>query len=261
MAIDKPLDAIKTTFEAEERASSPLARYISPASEVLGLIPGLNLGVAAVAKAASIFMEKQSKDRFEAMLSVLEDEMERVNAKLADIGKMDQDREKFQQEFPNLVLDGLRKAEQTRGKDRVQRLGHVLGHAYQEGPRRPLDLAEELMRVAMSLDEQDILVLSWLCNGLRQYYSTVTGQVDHEHTNSFWGQVDQQGRTHTQGMPIVPQGMANGDVMSCCAKLQGFGLVVQVRQNSSKVAPSTLPYAPLKRGYEFLEYIQGASLS
>jgi len=75
------------------------------------------------------------------MLSVLEDEMERVNAKLADIGKMDQDA-KISTGISKSCFDGLRKAEQTRGKDRVQRLGHVLGHAYQEGPRRPLDLAE-----------------------------------------------------------------------------------------------------------------------
>jgi hypothetical protein len=187
--------------------------------------------------------------------------MRRVNAKLADVEQRDQCREEFQQEFPNLVLDGLRKAEQTRAKERVQRLGRILGYAYQEGPRRPLDLAEEMMRITMSLDEQDILVLAWLCDGLRNFYSTATGQVDHEHTNSFWGTVDQQGYTHAQGTPITPQNMPNGDVMSCCAKLQGFGLVVQVRQNPGKVAPSTLPYAPLKRGYEFLEYVQGASMS
>jgi hypothetical protein len=111
----------------------------------------------------------------------------------------------------------------------------------------------------MSVDEEDIGVLSWLCDGLREYYSDTTGQVDHEHTNSFWGQVDSHGYTHNRGLPIVPQGMTAGNVMSCCAKLQGFGLVIQVRQNPGKVAPSTLPYAPLKRGYEFLGYIQGAS--
>jgi hypothetical protein len=261
MAIDEPLDAVEATFEAEERASSPLTGYIGPAAEILGLIPGLNLAVGAVAKAASLFIKKQSQDRFKALLSVLVDEMKRVNAKLADFEKTDQDREQFQQEFPNLVLDGLRKAEQIRATERVQSLGHILGHAYQEGPRKSLDLAEELMRVAMSLDEQDIVVLSWLCDGLRQYYSTATGQVDHEHTNSFWGQVDQHGRTHTRGLPVVPHGMATGDVMSCCAKLQGFGLLVQVRQSPGKVDPSTLPYSPLKRGYDFLEYIQGASAS
>jgi hypothetical protein len=160
MALDEPLDAVEATFEAEARASSPLARYIRPASVVLGLvskvIPGLNL-VDALAKAASTFIEKQTRDRFECVLSVLVEDVKRVNAKRADIGKVEQDRKEFQQEFPTLVLDGLRKAEQTRAMGRVQRLGHILGYAYQEGPRQPLDLAEELKRVAISLDEQDIL--------------------------------------------------------------------------------------------------------
>lgn len=257
MAIDEPLDAVEAAIAAEERASSPLARYFGPVSEIIGLIPGINLAIAVVAKAAAMFTEQQSRDRFEALLSVLVHDLKRVNVKLANL---EHDRESFQQEFPNLVLDGLRKAEQTRSMARVERLGHILGHAYEEGPRKPLDLAEELMRVAMSLDEQDLGVLSWLCGGLRQYYSAATGQVDHEHTNSFWGQVDQQGRTHNGGNPIIPEDMTKGDVMSCCAKLQGFGLVIQVRQNAGKVAPSTLPYAPLKRGYDFLDYIQGPSV-
>jgi hypothetical protein len=47
--------------------------------------------------------------------------------------------------------------------------------------------------------------------------------------------------------------------MACCAKLQGFGLIIQVRQNSANVR--MLPYSPLSRGYQFLEYIQGASAS
>jgi hypothetical protein len=77
MAIDEPLDAVEAVFAAEERASSPLARYVGPASEVLGLIPGLNFAVAAVAKAASIFIEQQSQARFETLLSVLVEELKR----------------------------------------------------------------------------------------------------------------------------------------------------------------------------------------
>jgi hypothetical protein len=48
-----------------------------------------------------------------------------------------------------------------------------------------------------------------------------------------------------------------GELMSCCAKLQAFGLAVQVKQNDRKVAPATLPHSPLKRGSEFLEYLRG----
>src|SRR5258708_4500986 len=130
--------------------------------------------------------------------------MKRVNDFLPSFQEMEQDRQQFQREFPNLVLDGLLRAEQTRAQDRVHRLGKILGHAYQEGPREPLDLAEELMRVAKSLDAQDVRVLSWLCEGLRSHYATRTGLVDHEHTNAFWRQVDRHGYTPSAGNPALP---------------------------------------------------------
>jgi hypothetical protein len=62
--------------------------------------------------------------------------------------------------------------------------------------------------------------------------------------------------TRSAGEPLRPTGVSAGNVMSACAKLQGLGLVVQVRPNQSKVSPSTLPYGPLKKGYEFLDYVR-----
>jgi hypothetical protein len=116
MALDEPLDAVEATFEAEARASSPLARYIRPASVVLGLvskvIPGLNLA-DALAKAASTFIEKQTRDRFECVLTVLVEDVKRVNAKLADIGKVEEDRKEFQQE--SIMSGGKRPAMRVRG--------------------------------------------------------------------------------------------------------------------------------------------------
>jgi hypothetical protein len=252
------LDAVETTFAAEERATSLLARYVRPISEVLGLIPKLK-PAAEVAKAAAGFIWCQSRDRDEALHLVLTEEMKRVNARLAEFGKPDQNRAEFDRQFPDFVLDGLGKAEQTRAEERIQRLGLILGHAYELGRGESFDLAEELMRVAMSLNEQDVRVLSWLGNGLQQHFSDETGQVDDWNTNKFWGQIDDHGYTRSNGMPPIPAGMIIGDVMACCAKLQGFGLVIQVRQNSSNVR--MLPYSPLKRGYQFLEYIKGASAS
>ena len=85
MAIDEPLDAVQAAIAAEERASSPLARYFGPVSEIIGLIPGINLAIAVVAKAAAMFTEQQSRDRFEALLSVLVHDLKRVNVKLANL--------------------------------------------------------------------------------------------------------------------------------------------------------------------------------
>ncbi len=42
--------------------------------------------------------------------------------------------------------------------------------------------------------------------------------------------------------------------MTCCAKLQAFGLVIQVRQNPGKTF-GILPYSPLKEDMSFLNIL------
>lgn len=64
--------------------------------------------------------------------------------------------------------------------------------------------------------------------------------------------VDQHGRTRPAGEHETAACLSVGDVTSACTKLQSFGLVVQVRQNSMKVSRATLPFGPLKKGYDFL---------
>jgi len=94
---------------------------------------------------------------------------------------------------------------------------------------------------------------SWLCEGMKDRYNPTTGEVDFESANAFRGDFEHKlGRFGEQRG--TPQGMNVGAVMTCCAKLQSFGLVLQVRQNPGKTF-ALLPYSPLKRGCDLLEYV------
>jgi hypothetical protein len=260
MSVDDPLKAIQGQLEAETRSESPLNRFVQPLAEVLKLIPN-GTPVAFLAKTAAFFIDRESQARREELLRVLISEMAEANKRLAALEEDPDWQNWLKHDFPNLVLDGLQKAEQVRSEKRVARMGMILGHAYEQGSKLPDDLTEEMVRVAMSLGDEDVQVLAWLCEALRPYFSEQTGRVDHEHANSFWGQTDQHGRTSSAGEPSVPSGFTVGDLMSCCTKLQASGLVIQVQPNPGKVSPATVPYTPLKRGYDFLAYIQGATKS
>jgi hypothetical protein len=137
-------------------------------------------------------------------------------------------------------------------------MGTALARAFAEGEKLSADLTEEMLRVAMFLNEDDVRVLAWLCDRMREGFESSTGRVSHEIVNDVWGQVDQHGRTRSRGEPETPSGLTVGDVTSACTKLQSFGLVVQVRQNSGKVSPATLPFGPLKKRYDFLAYVRSS---
>ncbi len=56
-------------------------------------------------------------------------------------------------------MDAARKAERTRSKERVKRIGLILASAVLETPLADADEAEEMMRIAMELSDRDLKYL------------------------------------------------------------------------------------------------------
>jgi len=253
VAIDDKLAQAKALVESDERERGPaiaieLLRLCNSVPFLKGLFAPMPLNFLLGT------LQKWRLDNTRYLVDVI---IERVQEIGAEVQSLSANHEAFiEGEWVKLLLDGVAKAQQARARERVKRLGQILAYACVQGERKSPELTEELLRVAAGLDEDDVRVLGWLCDGMKDKYSTATGQVDFESANDFWGQVDLHGRTRSRGEPPVPAGLSMGDLMSCCAKLQAFGLVLQVRQNQFKVAPATLPYSPLKKGYEFLEYLR-----
>jgi len=258
MAIDDKLTQAKFLVDSDDRQRSSGAEFATQLLRLIDSIPLLNTIIAPAAEPLKVLLETLQKWRMENVRYLVDILIERVQ----EIGKelvtvSESHREFIEDDWIKLVLDGFAKAQSVRAKERIKRLGMILSHAYLKAEKKSADLTEEMMRVAMALDDDDVGVLDWLCNSMKSKYNLTIGQVGFEDANDFWGKLE-----HSQGQSTgpckLPSGSNMAEVMTRCAKLQAFGLVLQVRQNLSKTF-AILPYTPMKRGYDFLEYIARSS--
>jgi len=86
-----------------------------------------------------------------------------------------------------LLLDAARKAEGTRDKERVKRIGLILAHAM-VGPRTvDADEVEELMRVATELSDCDTEFLRELVR-IEGAIVSQQGRIDRYSAHTMWSQ-------------------------------------------------------------------------
>jgi len=259
MPIDDPIAQTKALIESDERQQSAGSKVVAGLLKLCRATPLLKGAFGSLTPLDSIadLIKDRREENIAYLLDVVTAEVQRISTSVTTLS--DECRGFVERDWMNLVLDGLAKAQQIRAKDRIQRMAQVLAHAYFEGERLSPDLTEEMLRTCMSLDGTDVRVLAWLCDGMKTHFSASAGRVDHEHVNDFWGEVDRRpDQTRVAGGVPRLERLSVGELTSACAKLQSFGLVVQVRQNQVKVSPATLPYGPLAKGYQFLDYIRGA---
>jgi hypothetical protein len=254
MSIDDKLAQAKARVESDERQRSISGEIAVELLRLCNSIPFLKDCIAPISGPLQAILETVHKRRLDNVCYLVDVIIERVQELGVEVqSHSDKHKAFIENDWVNLVLDGVAKAQQARARERIKRLGEILAYAYAEGEKRSPDLTEEMLRIAAGLDEDDVKVLAWLCEGMKSKFSRKTGQVDFESANDFWGRVE-----HHEGKPSTPEGLNVGDAMACCAKLQAFGLVLQVRQNPGKMF-TLLPYGPLTRGYEFIEYLRSVS--
>jgi hypothetical protein len=134
MAIDDPIDAALERVAAEERAGSPLSRFVpslAKLAEAVPDLPGVGLLKSALAAADAVISSIEA-DRREYLIASLIDELRSIRANMARLD--DACRKFYEDEFIPLVLDGLQKAEQTRSRERIHRIAAILAHAFELGP-------------------------------------------------------------------------------------------------------------------------------
>ncbi len=109
-------------------------------------------------KTVAWHLRKTEDGRRRYLVEVVVQELRWVRDRVTDLD------EKYvvfmREEFPDLVLAALQKAERTRSKERVIRMGKVLGASAKNGPTLIADEVEELLRISMDLDDTDVKVLS-----------------------------------------------------------------------------------------------------
>jgi len=147
-----------------------------------------------------------------------------------------------------LVLDATRKAEDLRDSERVKRIGKILAHAITLGPMSNFDKAEEMMRVARDLSDQDVVALSQMYDSQFEAHSRNGWRLDIHQVNVLW----------REKPPQVPGTVLPGEMNSILLKLQGLGLVIAVERMNTQLGPNEQVFALLPKGADFVRYIEGA---
>jgi hypothetical protein len=158
---DNPIDALKHQFEMEDLSNSPATEGLLKIASYLPLGP---LGKPLEWLRNRI--NAQFAERNRLLLETIEDEvkkhaneLERTKTVIAENAERTSP-----QAMLELLLDAVRKAENTRSKERVKRIALILFNAVAEAKAADEDEVEEMMRVAMELGDRDVYFLKDLVN-------------------------------------------------------------------------------------------------
>jgi hypothetical protein len=190
---------------------------------------------------------KRKQENRDLLLQTTADEVEKMLDREQEF--TDPHKRWLRDELPGLLAEGVARAEQTRGREKVVRLAKVIGHAIAVGPLESADLAGEMMRVAVELSDQDVAVLRDMSKVQAHELQHRAGRPDINDANATWARLEKESEFFRSG----------AEIYSVCLKLQSFGLVMAVERIATTLGLQSAPYILLPRGIQFLEYIVGAA--
>jgi hypothetical protein len=242
MAIDNPIDALKQQFEMEDLSVSPVTKGLLRVATLLPLGWPINKAIELLTGN----LAAQSLERYRLLLETCCEENGRQQNEIAKLREtltpeQLQARAKVAVE---LLLDAARKAESTRARDRVKRIGLIFANAIVEPGPVEADEVEEMMRVAMELGDHDIKLLAKLVRiegpmlETRDHIPRYDAYLKWE--DGSWG-------NH-----ILPE------VESGFSKLESYGLVSRLAppNNLNITADFQHRYVLLKKGMRFVTLIR-----
>jgi hypothetical protein len=241
MSIDNVFDQVEALITSDE--SQYLPETVDKLLSAIGHIPG----TAPVVSLIRHETVKRRAENSDLMLRTAWQELKRVSFRF---DKLDDDFRAFAEsdEMKRLILDAVEKSENLRDRKRVERIAKILSHAITIGPASDLDKAEELMRVARDLSDQDILALRHLYESQFKLLETNKLGIDVDEINKSWA---------TTARLRIP-GLFGSELDSIFLKLQGLGLVTIVERRNTALGPNERPFALLAKGADFIRYVNGA---
>jgi len=240
MSIDDPIHAVEKRFEDEERASDPVITKIAALAAEFNFPWPANKAFAAI----SSRLARNRAERIQLVIEAIKDELRRQERGIAELKKSANDTRKHVEEWVDLVYDGLKKAEQTRAKERVKRIGTVLARALLKLPPPQPDDVEEMLRVAMELSDFEVLALKNLVT-IQGSIVLKTGRADRYQAWESWSE--------------GPWGsVPSSEIDSAFLKLESFGLVSGIAppNNQNIYADIHRRYALLKKGLDFILFVE-----
>lgn len=252
--IDSPLDQAELVLANEQRARSPflsnVSRFFSLCSSLGSTVAALDagqLGTAMFEAANSVqgLSEILADDHTAYLLGIVIPEMRRLADEFASLSV--EQRAFLNQDWLALMVDANRKARQTRCRERVRRIAQILCNAADAIPSPKPDYTEELLRIAMYLDNGDVVVLREAVRLQGKLIEPGRGK------SAQWDAVQSWRRGKWDDL-----GVSEGEMDSICAKLQSFGLVVRMEEVQSQNVSTVVrnDWMLLQRGFDFVQAIK-----
>src|SRR5689334_13077213 len=176
MPINDAIAQAKALIASDETQHSAVGPLAVKLLRLINSTPVLKDMMSGVTKPLEFLVETLQRWRAENvsyLLDVVAEEVQRLNREVSSLSRAHQTF--IAEEWIKLVIDGMAKAQQTRAKERIHRMGRALAHAFEEGEKLSPDTTEEMLRVAMSLGEDDLRVLAWLCDRMKEGFTPSTG--------------------------------------------------------------------------------------
>lgn len=239
MASDDIFSQVEALIQSDQRQQPP--ELVDKLLSTIEHVPGAKPLVSVIRHHS----EKQKAENSELMLKTAWDELRRIAFK---VDNLDSEKARFVTgvEMRRLILDAVRKSEDLRDRNRVERIGKILAHAITI-EASDFDQAEELMRVARDLSDQDVLALRHIYETQFELLKKFRLQIPDDDINVIW-------RDKTLKVPSVLEGELN----SILLKLQGLGLIMAAERRDITLGPNTRPFGLLAKGADFVRYITGA---
>jgi hypothetical protein len=241
-ADEHPFDALKNRFESEDRGISPVTKIVADVLSPLSLpwpFPQF------ITKLKDLWIT-DAYDRIKLMIETCvaelrkhEEELQRLRESLSD--KQSQERGEA---LNALLLDGARKAEATRARDRVRRIGLILANAAIANAMPDGDDVEELLRIAMELSQRDVTFLRELVKVEGPTLET-QDRLARPAAYQMWERCQWTTRM-------------DGELDSVFSKLESYGLVSRIAppNNLNIHADFQTRFALLKKGLRFVQFIK-----
>jgi hypothetical protein len=230
MTIDDPVQALLQQMAAARRDRHPVTEFVLDFGKAMVSAAVALPGLSKLADRIDSFLKADGRDNQMLLVLLVSEELRSVQDRLRKV--QDDHKQFLHEEFPGLLLNAFKRVEWVRSKTRIQRLAKVLRAAVMEGPARSADETEEYMRVTMELGEEDILVLSALCDYKVQGDSALKSMSE-----------------------FRVAGVQPEDMDSVLSKLQSYGLVAFVPDQIIGAGGPDYPFRVLPRGRKFLSAI------
>jgi hypothetical protein len=238
---DNRIDRLRHQYEMEDLSKSPVGEIVA---RIVCMLPGASkVGADLLVK----HLDSQNQVRRELLLQVVADETVKNAAELDRLYQtIDEHLKRTKMEvIIDLTLDAVRKAQETRAKDRVERIALILFNGAMIEPTVPdADELEEMMRIAMNLTDNDVRHLKALVHiqrNLLQGHDHISRYDAHEsYRNGPWAD------------KIIPE------TDSIFLKLESYGLVSRIApsNNQNVMADIQNRYALLPKGLRFVNLIK-----